>query len=70
MPWIPWLSACTTPLHANHPIKNLEKGIRVVDPTDTNLMKIIEDAIMTGKSVLIENLGEEIDRHRGHDPAA
>lgn len=48
---------------ANKWIKNLEKenDLKVIQQTDTNYMRVLEQAITTGKPVLLENVGETID---------
>lgn len=50
-------------MKANKWIKNLEKDndLKVIQQTDSNYMRIVEQAITTGKPVLLENIGETID---------
>lgn len=50
-------------MQANKWIKNLEKenNLKVIQQTDTNYMMVVEQAIMSGKPVLLENVGETID---------
>ncbi|CRK99186.1 CLUMA_CG012500, isoform A [Clunio marinus] len=48
---------------ANKWIKNLEKenDLKVIQQTDVKCMKTVEQAIIMGKPVLLENVGETID---------
>lgn len=48
---------------ANKWIKNLEKenDLKVIQQTDANYMWTVEQAIITGKPVLLENVGESLD---------
>ncbi|XP_039277425.1 dynein heavy chain 2, axonemal [Nilaparvata lugens] len=42
-------------------LKNMEKGLIVIDSSYPNIAKLLEDAIVMGNSVLIQNVGEILD---------
>lgn len=48
---------------ANKWVKNLEKEnkLQIIKLTDSNYLRIMENAITFGNPVLLENVGEEID---------